>query len=114
MNLPDNGSPQMSTAKEHSSRPLKILGKNRYELYISFGLVAFAVWLAVQQWDSYVFYVLMLSSFVLGFVCALNAFLDRARMGHVERFVTIIWYSILIFIMSLVFLEFLDLGRFTF
>jgi hypothetical protein len=81
---------------------IRLVGKNRYELYLSFVIVGVGFCQSSVLPHGYEDRLLAAGSFVLGFVCALNAVLDSARMNAFERIIGISWCAVLFFITPVV------------
>jgi hypothetical protein len=78
-----------------SSKPFKIFGKNKYEIYFSllFGCAAFV---SVAKRPVGYFDLLFEATFLtFGFLCALNAMLDSKRMNSVERIFAATWFCLI-------------------
>ena len=77
---------------------VRLLGKNKNELYVSFVIVVVGVLISSWKMPIDIFQVMVaVTSSVVGFFCALNAVLDADRMGPVERQLASAWLVLVSF-----------------
>jgi len=76
-------------------RNIKVIRKNKYEIYASF-VVVIVGFLLFSTHTSVGFYDVLggIGTSVVGFFCALNAVQDFERMNSIERLVANTWFFI--------------------
>ncbi|HEX8834009.1 MAG TPA: hypothetical protein VF719_07395 [Abditibacteriaceae bacterium] len=78
-------------------RRLGIIGRNRYELYLSLAVVIIGFCYSAVRPQSFNHVMASIGSLVLGLVCAINAVMDHKRMFAAERVFALMWLVILVF-----------------
>ena len=77
-------------------RQLTIVGRNRYELYLSFVIVFIGFCYSAVRPQSFHHMMVSTGSLLFGLVCAINAVSDHKRMYSFERILAATWLIVLI------------------
>jgi peptidoglycan/LPS O-acetylase OafA/YrhL len=76
---------------------LRALGKNKYEIYVSFVFVSLSFLLSFllhRESSRYEGSLITTGLSLIGFICAVNAVEDADRMNTIERIMANIWFFI--------------------
>jgi hypothetical protein len=78
-------------------RSPRIIGRNRYELYLSILVVVIGFFYSAVRPQSFSHVMVSTGSLLIGLVCAINAISDYKRMSIAERIFALAWLVLLMF-----------------
>jgi len=76
---------------------IRVLGANKYELYISFAVVLAGFIQTAHLPQGYQDALIQSGALLIGLICVVNALRDTPKMHWLERAVAVVWFAILLF-----------------
>lgn len=77
---------------------MKVLRKNKYELYVSLVVAFVGFMLTAHLPHDYKDALVASCALLISLLCSVNALLDQKRMNSIERIIAVPWFVLLLFL----------------